>query len=76
MGEVRSINAMTPAERKAKSRAMMLGGIAGHLEAAEDALQLLRHETIRATPEMQQALDLVQLHLDQARGLLPKARGV
>ena len=76
MAETRSSAALTPAERKARSRAMMLGGLAGHLEEAERALGLVRHEIVRMTPELEAALDAVQVHLREARHLLPRARGV
>lgn len=67
--------AMTPAERKAKSRAMTLGGILGHIEAAEEALRLAEHELLRVPAPAREALDQVQLQLELAKSLVPKARG-
>lgn len=67
-------NALTPAERQARRRAMVLGGISGHLDAAEAALQLLDHEVLLRTEEADLAMESLRTHLAQIRDLLPKPK--
>lgn len=73
-GERAPASAMTPAERQARRRAMVLGGIRGHLDEAEVALQLLDHELLRLSPDAAVAMESLKLHLAEIRGLLPKPK--
>ena len=57
---------MTPAERKARSRALALGDLVAHLELATQEIEVVRRATARvlggteAGDSLQRALDFVQ----------------
>ena len=75
--------AMTPAERKARSRTLALGGIVGHLDEAVRSMEDLRRELARrglwdgngnALPgneALVEALLDLGTHLDLARSHVP-----
>lgn len=60
---------MTAAERKRRSRTLALGGVLGHLQSAEELVQLLRHREDR--PDLVEVVDDIELHLALAKELLP-----
>ena len=62
---------MTASERKARSRALALGGTLGHLQVAEDLIKVLRYEVDR--PDLVDRLDDLELHVQLAKDLLPGA---
>lgn len=67
--------AMTAAERKARSRALALGGIVGHIEQAQATLERLRRAlgTQLLTREAAEAFVDLELHLSLARSYVPNS---
>ena len=71
--EKRSSSALTPAERQARRRAMLWGGVAGHVEVAQEAVALLQHELDSPSLAVRLALETLTTHLEQARMLVPES---
>lgn len=66
--------AMTAAERKARSRALSLGGVVGHLDQAHAALDALRAALrVHLVGEAAEAFAEVELHLSLARSYVPNS---
>jgi len=80
--------AMTPAERKARSRALALGGVVAHLDQADAALRRVQTEVLaalnamgagnpvwirRVSPDLAEAIEDLDLHLGLAREFLPRS---
>jgi hypothetical protein len=63
---------MTAAERKARSRALVLGGIVSHIELAVVALEQLR-QAVKLEGAAAEAFIDLELQLSLARSLVPNS---